>query len=238
MNQPVIFLGMPRYGPQANAAASLAFVMASEKHGNIYRLDRETSLLANGFNQLWCAMLNNRDQGFTHFAMIHADVCPQPGWLDMLLDELDATGADLVSAVVPIKDKRGITSTGLDNPNDPWNVRRLTLREIFDKPATWDEPGLLLNTGLWVCQVGDWCERVHFEIQDRIRKRDDGLFYPEVIPEDWGFTRQLRALGVKVRATRKVELYHERAEFHTRHAWGHWATDEDYFKYHAQAEAA
>ena len=47
-----------------------------------------------GFNSLWANALNLAAAGeATHFAMLHADVAPQEGWLDILADELDRKSA-------------------------------------------------------------------------------------------------------------------------------------------------
>ena len=75
------------------------------------------SLLANSINRLWVQALNERtDHGWTHFAMHHADVQAPAGWVDTLADEMARVGADVISAVVPIKDYRGLTSTGWRDP--------------------------------------------------------------------------------------------------------------------------
>ncbi|MGD0781228.1 MAG: hypothetical protein ABSA30_00050 [Candidatus Aminicenantales bacterium] len=86
-----------------------------------------------GFNSLWANALNLAAAGeATHFAMLHADVAPQEGWLDILADELDRLQADLVSAIVPLKDARGVTSSGIGDPCDPWHpLKRFTMRELF-----------------------------------------------------------------------------------------------------------
>jgi hypothetical protein len=225
MSEPLVFLAMPHASSRVEAGAAMALWQPSLAGVDARAVCLQASLLTHSFNCLWASMLN--DPAFTHFAMIHSDVCPDPGWLDVLLAELDATGADLVSAVVPLKNGRGLTSTALDT-GDPWCPRRLSLAEIWERDETWTEPGLLLNTGLWVCRRGDWCERVQFRQQDRVRRGPSGTFEVHTIPEDWDFTRQVREHGGRVYATRKVHLYHERREFHTAKPWGQWKTDEEY----------
>lgn len=187
-----------------------------------------TSILTFTFNILWSGFLGKRKpDGITHFAMIHDDIRPQAGWLDVLLAEMDEHDADMVSAVVPIKDGRGLTSTGIDDTGDGWNPRRLALREAFGRPATFTDPAILLNTGLFVCRFDrPWCEEVQFRQQDRIVNLD-GDWVAQTKPEDWDFSRQLRGHGARLFATRKVILEHERPEWHTRHAWGAWDTDRD-----------
>jgi hypothetical protein len=193
----------------------------------------EDIALAHGFNLLWCEALNGRKRGeYTHFAMQHSDVEPEAGWLDVLLAELDRTGLDVLGVPVPLKDTRGLTSTavGRDDGFDWMPKRRLTLTEVHALPETFtsadlDGP-LLLNTGLWVCRLGDWSERVCFTINDRIATDPDGVFTALVEPEDWHFSRQLHRLGVTVGCTRMVRLAHVGMHpWPNTHGWGRLATD-------------
>lgn len=148
--------------------------------------DHGNSLLADAFNVHWKTALNMQlaGQNVTRFAMLHDDVIPEDFWLEKLLAELDRTGADLVAAVVPIKDGRGLSSTALDDPEDPWEVyRRLTMYEVHQLPETFDASdcawlfkgnalfprNLLVNTGCWVCDFTRlWRFKVHFQIHSRI----------------------------------------------------------------------
>jgi predicted O-methyltransferase YrrM len=188
----VLYACMPCYG-NGNKAAHRQFWSASiDPRGPYAKMesqfgDQGSSLLADGFNVHWCNALNQQLMGnpITRFAMLHDDVVPESFWLDKLLTELDSTGADLVAAVVPIKDGRGLTSTAIDDPMDPWEVwRRLTSTEIEKLPETFGAadiatvfgavhdnlmPELLLNTGCWVCDfTKPWRFQVHFEIKTRI----------------------------------------------------------------------
>lgn len=223
---------MPLRGTSAHVVAAMGLAYATRGKCNIQPAFSSTSLLPFTFNHLWTGFLNKRQsEGITHFAMIHDDVCPVAGWLDTLLEELEAHDADVVSAVVPIKDARGLTSTAVDGL-DEWNPRRLTMKEVFDLPETFSEHDvggpLLLNTGLWVCRLDrSWCEKVAFRQQDRIVKLADGTFCPQTKSEDWDFSRQLRLLGCKLLATRKVKLEHDRSEFTNTKVWGTWETDRD-----------
>src|SRR6266581_4635118 len=63
------------------------------------------AFLARNFNAAWCGALNTRSKyKWTHFCMIHADVLPHLDcWLDVLVLELERSGADLLSVVLPIK---------------------------------------------------------------------------------------------------------------------------------------
>ena len=197
-----------------------------------------SSLLTMNFNLAWAAAVNCYEKGECDaFAMIHDDVCVEPGWLDVLVAELEACDADVLSAVIPIKDDRGLTSTAVDDTGDPWRVRRLTMKQAMGYPETFGDEDvmgeLLLNTGLWVCKLGPWCLKedryghlkVRFHIKDEIR-REDGQLVARVSPEDWEFSRALRSIGLTLKATRKVKVRHAgEAVFANDVVWG-W--DEDY----------
>jgi hypothetical protein len=180
-----------------------------------------SSLLCHNFNQLWCSALNASPRPDL-FALHHADLCAPPGWLDVLTEELVSTGADMVGTVVALKDARGLTSTAILD-SETSKLRRLTVKEIAELPETfgiaelhkaWELPGdvsryvLCINSGLWVCRMGDWSEKVCFTIGDRIDKMDDGKFIPRVFSEDWLFSSTLSTMGVKVMVTRKVGVIH------------------------------
>jgi hypothetical protein len=202
---------------------------------------RGQSLLANGFNYLWVDALRG---GYDYFVMLHADVEPRPGWLDILVDELEAHEADVVSCVIPIKGPYGITSTGIGQRDDPWHLlRRLTMHEIVRLPETFsaedagypDHP-LAVNTGCWVADLRkDWCRetdndgvlKASFSIDDRIIQDGDD-WKVECRPEDWRWSRQLWEMGCKVLATRKVQLiHHGDGQYQNSQAWGRWDHDID-----------
>lgn len=232
---------MPCRGGHPSAVAHGAFLRATRRDMTRIEIVRGHSLLTFTFNMAWADALNARQKyGVTHWAMLHDDVCPEPGWLDLMLDELNASGADILSAAVPIKDGRGLTSTALDGAAGPWVVRRVTMTELYGLPETfaaedvpWRESGacLLANTGLWVCRFdAPWVERVCFRQQDRVVFTESGEAVAQTNPEDWDFSRQAAALGLTVKVTRKVPLYHEREEWHNRGPWGEHKTDEGYFR--------
>jgi hypothetical protein len=182
-----------------------------------------------GFNNLWASALNLAEAGqATHFAMLHADIAPEEGWLDLLADELDRLGADLVSVAVPLKDGRGVTSSGIGDPADPWHpYRRFTVRELFDSslPETFSaadagHPGgiFLHNDGCWMCDLrqeafrstdaeGRLIADFHFP-REVFRDGADGKFKVRAESEDWYFSRKLHELGIKSYITRKVRLTH------------------------------
>lgn len=189
----------------------------------ILNMEVHSSLLANGFNRAWALMLTLRQQGLTHFLMVHADIIPkEPRWLETMLVRMHETPeCEVLSAVVPIKNEEGLTSTAIDT-GDPWRPRRLTTTEVKQKPVTWTEPNLLINTGLLLVDIRKaWVEQCHFEIKDRIIKLPNGLYEAQVQPEDWYFSRQLHALGVKPWATQLPLQHWGEKGYDSEQVWGH-----------------
>lgn len=186
------------------------------------------SALAWNFNRAWVAALNLSPRP-KYFAMIHSDVIAPPGWLDTMFGLLQSENLDVISAVIPLRNTSGETSTALlvDSgsvaPGEEY--RRLTMREAFGPeslgsslfyardlvrmfdPFEPEAPRLLLNTGLWLCRLGDWAEKVAFHQQDRIR-RNGPVFHADFWPEDWDFSEQLAALNLRTAATIAVRVAH------------------------------
>lgn len=227
-----IILAMPRYHSGAAMPAAQAFYHASapDSPHQVRHVSPMTSLLTSCFNSCWALARNEWESGNAEgFAMIHSDVGAQLHWLDVLHDELERTGADMIGVAVPIKDSRGLTSLAVDDLGDHWKLRRLTTSQVRDLPETFTEddvPGLLLNTGLWLCRLGPWCRHAHFHVEDRIVRGADGRWVANTVPEDWGFSRQCRGLGVKLAATRKVAVEHYgEHKWNNQDVWG-WEHDE------------
>ena len=205
----------------------------ADKHTINFRMIG-SSLLAYGFNILWCTALNGREKyGWDRFAMHHADISAGPFWLDQLLEEQDRVGADVLSAVVPLKDSRGLTSTGLLNPNTA-QVQRFTMKEIYDLPVTFTAEDLqttktlAINTGLWVCDFSKpWVEKALFSVVDWIAKDADGNFEARALSEDWYFSQWCAKEGLKVAATRIVPVDHKgQVRFSNSYVWGEWEKDQ------------
>lgn len=191
------------------------------------------------FNILWTDAINCYELGrITHFAMLHGDLQPDEDqrWLDVLIDEMDARDAELVSAHSPIKDHRGLTSSGICDPTNPWGAyRRFTQREILHElPETFDnslagypDRPLLHNTGCWVADLrkpvfhgvrDDGSLRVMFEFPERIVRNGNNTWEHHQESEDWRLSRMLWELGAKnTWITRKVRLTH-----HGAMAWPNW----------------
>lgn len=236
MPSPLIYLGLPHYGTFHQG--TLNSVLNAARQCRVMVKATGFSLISVVFNMLWCAALNARSAGVTHFAMLHSDIECEPGWLDTLFWELVRTDADVLSVAVAIKDERGLTSTALTrDPADIWRIdKRISLHELADLPETFSGPDcgdpdyvLLGNTGCWIARLDrPWCEQVCFTVRDRIVKNAKGEFEPHVDSEDWGFSRQLHALGCKVLATKKVKVSHHGDKGWANHgeSKGTWETDE------------
>ncbi len=171
----------------------------------------------------------------THFCMCHSDIAPDPFWLDVLVAEQRRLDADVVSAVSPIKDGRGLTSTGYMK-GDILQIRRFTMYEILQFPETFDnvscghpDDHLMVNSGCWVMPMGrPWAKEFPgFTIRDALQVGEDGMMVPQVISEDWNFSHWLAEKKLKVYATRKVRLAHwGGADFRNDCLWGGLKTDE------------
>ena len=234
--EPVIFLGCPHYGNVLWPTCA-ALLTASMRRFPLIT-GEQASLLCHNFNRLWCEALNLRVQPNvprrpTHFAMLHADLAPDPGWLDVLYDELERTGADVISVVNAIKDHRGLTSTGLMN-RTTGRIRRLTMSEIMRFPETFDAAGcghpdkiLAVNTGCWLARLDrPWVDDFPgFTILDGVQRIGEQRI-AAVLSEDWHASRWWADNGVKVVATRKVVTAHYGGfAFRNDSAWGSWQYD-------------
>jgi hypothetical protein len=219
-----IFLALPGYGgvePDTMLAVADAIFTARRGAGRLELGAKAISLLARCFNELYCKALNSRQAlGLTHFVMLHGDIAPESGWLWKLLDEMDACGADILSAVSPIKDSQGDTSTAILNARTMDGHHRLSYADLEKLPPTFDAshfPGkrLLVNTGLMAIDFRKpWVEKVWFEIVDKIERLPDGgqpggyRFEARTLPEDWGLSIKAAELGARVFATQKISLTH------------------------------
>jgi hypothetical protein len=235
-----VFLGRPGYGEEP-AGAGRGLYKASRgkicgKTPQILICEQNGSLLAQNFNALWCMALNEcaKGEGVDYFAMLHSDIMPDDGWVDVLIEELEAKELDVLGTPVPIKDQNGLTSLALAHDSgDPFRVQaRLTMTEIYQLPETFTSEDLgrplLLNTGCWVCKFDpEWARKVRFTINDAIAfNPKTGTYFAQVEPEDWYFSRLCHELGLKIGATRKVKLNHiGKAAFGNAEAWGNMQFD-------------
>jgi hypothetical protein len=228
-------VAMPTYLGRIEDASVLYSLMHATKPNSVndWRLATgSTSANCTGFNKLYAEALDLRDAGqITHFLMLHSDIVPEIHFLDKLHEIMARLGCDVVSAVSPIKDRLGLTSTALEqrvgDRDDDWGgPRRLTMREIMKMEPTFTAPNLLVNDALMLVDLRkDWADKVWFHFDDRI-----GLYrgkrVPQMKPEDWNFSRDAKKLGAVLYATREVKLTHRgQQDFPNSCAWGEMETD-------------
>lgn len=235
-----IFLAQPGYG-HPTAASARSFWRACKDTAGLNWSCEIGSLLAANFNKTWCSALNIVHQGekVDYFAMLHDDIASSDGWLDDLIDEMEAHDLDVLGVVSPIKDTRGMTSMALhDEQRGNWMpYARLSMHDVYSLPETFtsDDVGhpILLNTGCWVCKFDEWAKYVHFTINDRIVFNTAADAYQsQTEPEDWCFSRMLHEIGrpgsatehlkpLRIGATRKIPLLHRgELDFHNTAPWG------------------
>jgi hypothetical protein len=207
-----VIAAVPTYDGQRVNAQALVQLNAC----GVEVVEMRLSLLTRAFNECWVHALNLRSEGATHFLMLHADVVPVEGtWPVQMLHLMQKHGSDVLSAVLPIKSGGGFTSTAVET-EDVWSPRKLTLKEVMERPGTWTEERLLVNTGLMLVDIAKpWADHVYFSTSDRIRRSGDGQWVAECQPEDWSFSRRVREEGGSVWATREVRALHA--------GWSSWA---------------
>jgi hypothetical protein len=224
----VLGIAVPSYGPGHVSGGALLKLSQSKRLKGVAFFEMTGSILTASFNTCWCWGLNARKAGLTHFLLMHADIKPEnmdPPWIDIMLGEMEKAQADVLSAIVPIKDARGVTSTALDT--NKWHPVRITQKQAKTLPVTWTCDQLLTNTGLMLVDFRKpWVEKVCFHINDEIYADENGEWKPSCEPEDWNFARQCHALGLRVFATRAVEINHFGAHvWNSKNEWG-WDIDE------------
>jgi GT2 family glycosyltransferase len=171
-----------------------------------------SSLLANGFNKLWLQAVKS---GCDIWAMCHADVGPEPGWVDKLLDIADMHGAGICSAAIRIKTDDEWYSIAMAEPGCTAHYV-LKQQDIDRLPVTFGTEDvqsltgkggcLCANTGLWVCRLSEpWVRQVSFCVRTWIDWDNETAL---CIPEDWDLSQQLHRLGVKVVCTTAVDVVH------------------------------
>lgn len=108
------FLALPTHNGQLDAGAAFAALGWASQERKVIPCTRGRSLLNSNCNGMLCDALNMREEhGVGWFAMLHSDIEPDRWWLDTLINEAIKHNADMVSAVIPIKDTRGLTSTAI-----------------------------------------------------------------------------------------------------------------------------
>lgn len=224
-----VFLCQPSYNGQIHAESADAFNQAGGPGIKVTPARANGSLLPQIFNMLWAQCVSTMaEHGYTHFGMIHADVVPQGNdWLPVLLREMDQAGADVISAVIPIKDGSGLTSTAVEffRKSAVRNITRLGVSQCQTLPTTFGveslprdflahrssgaESKLLLNTGLMLVKLGKPQAMMFtpFNVYCQINWQASST---RIITEseDWHFSRQCHTRCLKLVATTAVEVIH------------------------------
>ncbi len=229
-------IALPTYDGSSNVKSTMAAATARERMKSVKIMSLSSSALTCNFNMLWCEALNNKT--ISHFVMLHADIIPgEDNWLSHLGRIADATGADVLSVVSPIKRETGQTSTALARGDEYGHHRRLTMREVMTLPESftrkevarlfgwdWKESTLLVNTGLMCVSMKkrDVMPKMTFGVGNWIRQDAQGKYYTVFCPEDWAWSMQAQALGLSVWATRAVPLAHMNGHmaYKNNTAWG------------------
>jgi len=173
-----------------------------------------SSFLNHSFNLYWCDALNKTPRP-TRWAMHHADMAAEPGWLDTLLDIMDETNADAVACVAAIKDNSGDTNAAIitSSSENTTSLRRLTIAECKELPDVFTSEHvnapLLLNTGLWVVRFDQkWAEEFPgFSFNNKIVK-SNGKYVAECMSEDWKFSIWAHSKKLKLVATTRIKTLH------------------------------
>lgn len=168
----------------------------SPYQGKLILADESKSLLSATFNDFLVDALNRKKagQGIGRFVMLHNDIVPMRNYISVLERDRASVNATMLSAVVPLKDPLGITSTAISSVDDDLAVeRRITLAESFNLPQIFsikDIPNyqdrlLCANTGCFILNLEDpifdmFDEKgrlkVFFTINDEIRKTPYKLY--------------------------------------------------------------
>ena len=212
---------------------------------------------ANGwddFNALWARALNRFENGeCTHTAMVHSDIAAPGGWIDVLKDELDEHGLDMISVGCSMKDNRALWNCGVGNLANRWAPwRRIAVKEALKLPPTFGFDDLvksgfcgsdpsdkvfLHNTGCWIADLrkpifrqtdanGDLV--AWFDFPTRIRRDENGQWANLRESEDWFWSHKLHELGAKTKITRKIRIDHEgKGSYPNIEPYGLYDVDED-----------
>lgn len=226
-----VCVGVPSYNELMPVWALPPLMQLARKH-TMHFMPVSSSLLAFSHNLLISSA--RQIEKCDYLINMHNDIVMDPDGLLDLVELCQLLKADVVSAVVPIKDDRGLTSTGTCGAADEWEqVKRFTMTEIMAMPETFGQEVckegdiLMINTGVMIIDMkAPWVKDICFTIKDRIIEVE-GRPHPIVLPEDWGLSRDLYKWGAKVYATRKLKLTHlGRMAYPNSQAWGTVTTDQ------------
>jgi len=218
----MVYMALPMYD-QCSKETVESVVKASKEHDLMYSFGSMSALCLN-FNTAWCDMLNKRVlyPDMKWFGMLHSDIgVADMFWLDKMVRLAEEYGTDVLSVVSPLKDQRGLTSTGIYDKEYEVIVKRLSVREVnkigksvfgLDEIerlglGIYDKHALVVNTGLMLVRIGDWCENIRFHTKDYVIKKE-GQWIPQFISEDWLFSVDVHEQGKVVKVCSGIEIVH------------------------------
>ena len=214
-----IFLALPSYNQWYHGHCLMSVLNATSRGDGLEVMPYPLSgsLLPRVFNEAIGRSVTNKA---SIMAMLHADIGVEPGWLVKMVEAMQEHDADVLSAVVAIKDTSETTSTAVSLPGEPY--RRLTLQECAGAlPETFGLEAdylrdmgaerLLLNTGVMLMRVDrPWLRQWSgFQIRSCIRWDSDNIVV-DTVSEDWDMSEQLHNLDPRPRlmATTAVRTLH------------------------------
>lgn len=226
--RPKVFVGLPFYG-----MAPVPCILASQSVANKGTIDiadmkgYSISSLVDCFNALWSEALNLRDRGeATHFAMLHSDCQPEPGWVELLWQQMLARPtAAVVSVVNCIKDQDSNPrmSTAYSPKGNPWGATRFIRYQdraeivakygpTFGPETCQDGEQFLINTGCMLIDMQRDCwDTFAFEQPVLVGRDADKVWQHAFEPEDWRMSRYLADRGIDYAATWAVRVVHHGA---------------------------
>lgn len=222
MDKPYIFVGIP-VGENNSVDSRLDSVLCAARSKMRCAVSaRGNSCVCKNCNNLFSAALNMRDDGITHFCLLHADIIPQGNWLEELYNEMVAHNLEVLSCVVPMKGK---SRNGRFEVSTAWSpdgdVRNMTLEEFgLNRTRINDnKPPLLINTGVCLMDLRRNWDDFAFSMHDYIYKKD-GKYAVGFEPEDYRAAVWFHQHGVRYGATSKVKVIHT-----GKYDWTNWEAE-------------
>jgi hypothetical protein len=220
-----IFLARPSYGPTEPESDYAAKVATLRDDVEVHSAGFRKSMTCHNFNDHLAYCMNRG--GYTHWCLLHADIAPAPGFVDAMLDSLEANDLDVTHVPCRYKNDSQLLMTAMGRPGEVWGPnRQLTTTELADLPNTfdaetlcerWGMPNhiLLPNTGCMLWRIGDWIENFPgFRMIDQFgRDSLSGNWVARSVSEDYWFGFWAHEHGVRVGGTKHTTGHWGRREF-------------------------
>jgi predicted O-methyltransferase YrrM len=98
---------------------------------------RSFSILTSNFNKSIVACLNSKH--YDYVCLHHSDIQATPGWLGIMIRDMESVGAEVMHAAVAIKNADGFTSTAMAYSDDRWEpIRKITMHELHQLPLVFN----------------------------------------------------------------------------------------------------